>query len=75
MGSCRCGETLITIRAIIAALSFYETSTVNFRSEGKTFIGIYDPHRAKDSEECKRGSKLFTSLFNDFLIPLYKLVA
>lgn len=50
MGSCRCGETLITIRAIIAGLSFYGTAAVNFRSEGKTFIGIYDPHQAKDSK-------------------------
>lgn len=55
MGSCRCGETLITIRAIIAGLSVYEIAAINFRSEAKMFISIYDPYdRAKNSKECKR---------------------
>lgn len=42
MGSRRRGETLITIRALIAGLSFSRTVAVNFRSKGRTFMGVYE---------------------------------
>lgn len=73
MGSCRCGETLITIRAIIAGLSVYETAAVNFRSETKTFIILIEQRTRRYANGNNTEIKIiFILLFNNFLVPLNK---